>query len=91
MEKFIQDTHNDAIIDQDAVIEDKVCKPMSYKQLHLFAGEISPTKLASTAKKPYFNSKMTINWHLSITLWNGELEEMYWSGYILNPQYQRNI
>jgi hypothetical protein len=50
MEEFIQDTHNDAIIDQDAAVEDKVCKPMSYKQMPLFAGEISPTKLASTAK-----------------------------------------
>jgi hypothetical protein len=33
---------------------------------------------------------MTINWHLSVTLWNGELEEMYRSGYILDPPYLRN-
>jgi len=51
MEELIQDTHNDAIIDQDAAVEDKVCKPMSYKQIPLFVGEISPTKLASTAKE----------------------------------------
>jgi hypothetical protein len=36
---------------QNAVFQEKLMKPISYKQLNLFNGEISPNKLAATARK----------------------------------------
>jgi hypothetical protein len=37
--------------DQNTVIQEKLSKPKSFKQLDLFTGEVSPSKLAATARK----------------------------------------